>query len=459
MKERLTNNLGLKVLSIFLAFFVWLVVMNVSNPENVRSKEVPLEIENERVLAAAGKTYEVNGKNTVTVSYSVRARDEYKIRANDFRAYIDLAELYDVTGAVQVKVEVLNNKEIVSNVYAKTPTVRIETEDLRQKRFDLQATHYGELEDASYAVNDIALKPKYVYVNGPVSLVSQIDRVVVELNLSDLDSDVSGEISGIKAPEFIDTDGNKLNLGDRVTINNPQIEYTVTINRVKNLNLDFEVMGNVANGYRFTGVESNLKTVSVQGLKTTLANLNKITIPASALNIEGASSDRRVTVDLQQFLPEGVTIVGASGTAEVLLKVERLESRRFALSSSAITFDGADDGYQYVISPEKVELTVQGLSEDLDSLKPESFGAVLDVSKFEPGRSYPGKLTVTQSDVYDVLSYTDFTVITANEGEEVTPETTADPERDDPDAVPSSGHSAATNDTTDSAEETTADGS
>lgn len=50
MKEKLINNLGLKILSCFLAFFVWLVVVNVSNPEVTGSKEVPLEIVNEQVL-------------------------------------------------------------------------------------------------------------------------------------------------------------------------------------------------------------------------------------------------------------------------------------------------------------------------------------------------------------------------------------------------------------------------
>ena len=50
MKEKLINNLGLKILSCFLAFFMWLIVVNVSNPEVTGSKEVPLEIVNEQVL-------------------------------------------------------------------------------------------------------------------------------------------------------------------------------------------------------------------------------------------------------------------------------------------------------------------------------------------------------------------------------------------------------------------------
>ena len=50
-KGRLKNGkkscliiLGLKVLSVFLAFFVWLAVVNIKNPEDSDSKEVPLDI-------------------------------------------------------------------------------------------------------------------------------------------------------------------------------------------------------------------------------------------------------------------------------------------------------------------------------------------------------------------------------------------------------------------------------
>ena len=67
MKERLINNLGLKVLSVFLAFIIWLVVVNVSNPLVNRRREVTLDIENSEVLTAARRAYKISSKSTVTV--------------------------------------------------------------------------------------------------------------------------------------------------------------------------------------------------------------------------------------------------------------------------------------------------------------------------------------------------------------------------------------------------------
>ena len=76
MKERLTNNLGLKIMSVVLAVFMWLIMVNVSNPLVTDSQEVPVEVLNESILEESDLTYELVGKKTVTVNYEVRIRDQ-----------------------------------------------------------------------------------------------------------------------------------------------------------------------------------------------------------------------------------------------------------------------------------------------------------------------------------------------------------------------------------------------
>ena len=224
MKEKLLNNLGLKILSLFLAFFVWLVVLNVSNPVVTGSKEVSLDIVNGKVLEAAGRTYEISGKSTATVYYDVHAKDEYRVRSTDFRAYVDLAELYDVTGSVQVKVEVLNNKELISNAEAKPGVVRVSTEELQEKPFGLALHTSGEAADGYY-ISDVSLEPSKLTVEGPVSKVGSISYAGVEINVDGLSANEEGE----QVPIFYDANGNKLNISDRITVNPSAIRYQVTV--------------------------------------------------------------------------------------------------------------------------------------------------------------------------------------------------------------------------------------
>ena len=44
MKEKLTKNSGLKLVSLLCAFFVWLAVVNVANPVTTGTKEVPVAV-------------------------------------------------------------------------------------------------------------------------------------------------------------------------------------------------------------------------------------------------------------------------------------------------------------------------------------------------------------------------------------------------------------------------------
>lgn len=405
MKERLINNLGLKVLSIFLAFFVWLVVINVSNPEITRTKEVPLDIENGQVLQAANRTYELSGKNTATVTYNVRARDEYRIRATDFRAYIDLAELYDVTGSVPIKIEVLNNRELIQDAAARPGVARVTTEELQRKRFELVFNIPNDPAE-DYAINSTTATPEYVYVEGPASAVGLISTVGLEIPLNGNETE---DVVDSTVPVFYNANGSIIQ-NDRVSVSAEEIEYRIGISKIKNLNIDFQVVGTAAAGYQYAGVESSTRTISVVGLRTNLASINMITVPSSLLNVDGATEDRVIQVDLRNYLPEGVELAeGENPVIDIRLRVEPLENRTFRVQASNITMTGAAAAYDYRITPRQIEVIMQGLGEDLSSLNLSDLGIRMDVTGLEPG-THPGTLSFTLNEVFTVLSYTQFEI-------------------------------------------------
>lgn len=56
MKEKLTNNLALKLLSLALAAFLWMVVVNLDDPvTSVQFSNVPVEILHPEVVTSKGK--------------------------------------------------------------------------------------------------------------------------------------------------------------------------------------------------------------------------------------------------------------------------------------------------------------------------------------------------------------------------------------------------------------------
>ena len=396
MKERLTNNLGLKILSVVIAVFMWLIMVNVSNPLVSDSQEVTVEMINAEVLEKSNLTYEIIGKKTVTISYEVRIRDRYKISASDFYVYADLAEMYDVTGSVPVKIEV-NDRSVKA---------MMETEPLQKKRFYLTVNTIGQ-EEEGYVTGDVALNPEYIYVTGAESVIGQISSVGVELNVEGANSDMEGTTPVY----FYDANGNKLNLaGEQAELNLTEVNYSVTVLKVKNLALDFQVDGKVADGYRFTGVECSKKSIDVEGLKSALASMSTLTIPKEYLSIDGATSDVQVDVDLKELLPDNITIAGeADSMVHVTLKVEQLKKRTISYNVLNVKFEGERENYSYSFDADHVMLEIQGLEEDLDRLQENNIELSLDVTELGPGDHQAG-FDIQLDDGYELVKYDPITV-------------------------------------------------
>ena len=415
MKEKLTRNGSIKLISLLCAFFVWLAVVNVANPIKVSTEEVKVEFINGQVLEDANLTYEIVGKSTATISFKVRTKDEYKISASDFRAYADLSEMYDVTGAIPIKVEVLNHEELLESApVVKSPeVVKVKTEALQTKAFDLVAKPQGEAE-AGYQAGTVTMSPSQVSVKGPVSLVGQISSVGIEF---DVDGAVS-DVSGTATPVYFDANGNRLELGDSVTTLGGDFSYTMQILKVKSVPLDFVVTGEVAEGYRYTGVEASVTSVPVAGLKSDLASVGTISIQDPSLNIEGATEDKVCQIDLKSYLDSNLTIAGMSETTiQVTLKVEQLREKHFQADSKDITLIGRSDEYTYTIEKGRTEIVIRGLKEDLDSLSVEKMNIQADVSELSPG-NHTMQAQVDLDDAFEIVSYPEITVSVTKEEED-----------------------------------------
>lgn len=415
-----TNNLVLKISSLAVAFLVWIIVVNVSNPIVTRNISVPLNVVNANIITDAGKTYSLMGANSVTVSYEVRSRDQSRISASDFNASIDLGDMYDITGAVPIAVEVVNNKDLIIGAVASKPSiVRVSIEDLQRKEFTLTTKITGTPSDG-FSVGEVKLDKTNVVVTGPVSVIGQISQIGVEIDVSGLDSDESGRAE----LKYFDANGNAFVISDsRVSKSFDNVGYSLVMLNGRTLALNFDVGGTAAQGYKFTGAESTTKSIQVRGQPEVLEGLDSITVPASALSVEGATGDVNITVDIKNFLPANVTAVGDT-KVNVTLKVEALDKKSLTLTVNDLNIVGAKPGAATNIVPEKITVVVSGLSANLESVTNADLKATLDVSEMNSG-SNTGSLKFEPATGLSVDSYTPFEVIIGNHTSEKNETTTA----------------------------------
>ena len=94
--KRITNNWVLKIFSLCAAFFLWLLVMTVENPEDQKVfYNIPVRLINTNILTDENMVYEVIDKTEtvprVTVTAKKSIRDE--LSAADIVAEADFSHL------------------------------------------------------------------------------------------------------------------------------------------------------------------------------------------------------------------------------------------------------------------------------------------------------------------------------------------------------------------------------
>ena len=317
--------------------------------------------------------------------------------------------MYDITGAVPIAVEVVNNKDLIIGAVASKPSiVRVSIEDLQRKEFTLTTKITGTPSDG-FSVGEVKLDKTNVVVTGPVSVIGQISQIGVEIDVTGLDSDESGRAE----LKYFDANGNAFVISDsRVSKSFDNVGYSLVMLNGRTLALNFDVGGTAAQGYKFTGAESTTKSIQVRGQPEVLEGLDSITVPASALSVEGATGDVNITVDIKNFLPANVTAVGDT-KVNVTLKVEALDKKSLTLTVNDLNIVGAKPGAATNIVPEKITVVVSGLSANLESVTNADLKATLDVSEMNSG-SNVGSLKFELATGLSVDSYTPFEVIIGN---------------------------------------------
>ena len=90
----LMNNIGLKILALFLAVGLWMAVVNIDNPVVRKTMTVSVTMKNQDYITSMGKYLDTLGdSNTVTFSYTTTRSVWQNISASDFSATADLQKI------------------------------------------------------------------------------------------------------------------------------------------------------------------------------------------------------------------------------------------------------------------------------------------------------------------------------------------------------------------------------
>ncbi|MBP3569544.1 MAG: hypothetical protein J6K04_10315 [Lachnospiraceae bacterium] len=340
MKEKLTHNLGLKLLSVGLAALLWLVVINSQDPvETVIFEDIPVTIINEDALTAKDKIPEVVEGDKVSVVVEARRSICEKLTKDDIVAVADFEKI-SVTDAVPIDISVdAYYEDDVEIVRGMNQMMKLRLEDSMTKDFRVKISTTGQTRDG-YVIGDMIASPNMITLTGSSTQISKVKEVVLVVDIENIAMD--SQTTGV--PVIYDMNGDVVNSG-KVTMSTTEVSVTIPVLKTKTVKIVVNTVGEPAVGYEVGAISYQPDMVTVAG------TVEELVLLGSTLHAYCDITDQDGIVE------ENIEISS--------LWSDRLESLRLVDEDKlavTITMKPYEEK-ELEITPEDIE--IRGLSDDL----------------------------------------------------------------------------------------------
>ena len=402
LKEKILNNLALKIIAVLVAVLVWIIIVNVSDPsQRVTVSGISVELQNEEVLIDKGYIYQVENGNSISIVVKGPQSVVENLKSSDFYAYADLSERSPDSDTAKIYVsctneEIANKVDIVSQ---KLEYVQLAIDNKVDKDFPIQIDVVG-IPASGYVVGEYSTSPTTIKVTGAENIVSQIAYVEVSYDVESMNADVSDSVT----PVFYDAEGNVVK-ADKLELSKSDIQLQIEILPTKWIKVNYVVTGTPAEGYSLSGYTENLTSINVAARKDHLAGVAAIDIPSGVVDITDATGDKKITVSLAPYLPAGFKIVSSMTVLEVQTTIEKISDGIINIPVEDIVITGTDEQYLYEVTTVEgdavLEVGVKGVEEVINNITVEDLNPNINLSGKKDG-VHTVKVTLNSQDAYTI---------------------------------------------------------
>ena len=349
------------VLSIVIAFALWLYVISVVSPESDETfYDIPVSYQND-VLEERGLMI-VSETPTVTLHLKGNRSDLNELNAGNITILVDLAAI-QTPGTQLLRYTVSYPANLPSNAFetlSQTPNLlQLKVENKVKKTVPIQLDYMatsvpeGYIADKETPMMDTAV----VEISGPESVVEQITKAMIQVDLTDQTKSVVGAY-----PYVLCNDLDEPVDAAMVTTNVEEVNLTVNVQRVKELPLVVNVVdgGGATKDTCKIELQRETSTIWVSGSESKLRDLNEIEL--GTINLaEFREETNTLTFDL--VLPEGVNNMTGETQVTVILSFPDLGIKKLTINKAQFQAAGVPAGAEAVWISEMVDVELRGPKE------------------------------------------------------------------------------------------------
>ncbi len=368
MKNKLFNNIGLKLLALASAIVIWIIVVSVNDPVADKVyRDLKVKVINENVVTSKGKTYQIeNGTGNVSVTVRARRSVLSKLESKDIVATADLKEV-TLSNLIPIRVQIPDYEGRYQKVTVNPLNAEVVIEDIVSTKYPISVVTNGTLMGGMSLARTEA-DPQTVTISGPKSVVSSIERVEAPVDLKKISKDTVVKSKLI----LYDSEGNKIDQS-RLTNNVPDDGITVKVvvfpTKEVPIRIDQDKIKTPEGSY-LDDVKYEPGKMAIAGEKPVLDKTDHITIPADAFKLKKTLGEEEVTLNLGNYLPNGIKLAeDQDSTLVVTFSIARLGEKVYRVPVGSVIVNNLSEDFEIQYeNTDDLEVQVKGPQKTIENL-------------------------------------------------------------------------------------------
>ncbi len=397
-KQKLTENIGLKITSLIVAIILWFVVVNFTDPTGTTKIDgIQVRIINQEIITGNSKTLEVVDGTDMISSVTIRAPrtviKELGNSADNIIAVADMNTLMKDGISVPISISAAKYNDKIEIIRSSSDVLKVKIENKHTIQLPLTASTSGSIE-SGFILGNVVPAQNQIRISGPESVVNRIESAKVDVQVTGFTSDISTQADIM----LFDTNGDGIPTSN-LELNISSVKVDVEILATKKVPLLYSTIGVPKDGYGVTGeIECNPEMITIAGPSGIIDDITGIKVPAEVLNITGQSSDMLSIIDVKQYLPEGIRLAdGDNSKASITVFIEQFAEENFGVFLKNVSIENVPLGFEasFDIDDVNIDFTLVGLRKDLEKLSLgnlnyrvdfDDYALLHDVTEFKEGK-------------------------------------------------------------------------
>lgn len=378
MKERLSNNTKLKLISLLSAIVLWMYVMAVVDPEETKLfEDIPVSITNLNDLSDKDLVIYPDTEVTTSVYVTGKLSTIQKMSKEDISVYGQINN--PIEGKNEIYLKVTPAQRVTYEFKNSIAIVNLEKIITENKKIEVEVT--GNIKQDIDTIN-LENNNEEVEVSGPRSLVEKVEKIEAILNSNKQtdDFDISLDLKPVDK---------KGNIVSGVELKTSSLNAKVTLLKEKTVPIKVNIEGENTENYKLSQ-----DTVYIKGKRELVDKIEYI----STQPINLSSIPKNTTMDIDLIIPNGITsnIKSVSAT----LNISNSLTSEFIYNSNEVKIKNNVNNIDTsnIKIPDTITVNIE--YDDTEKIDKQDITLYIDLSK----ENSSGKYDIDYESNYDIKS-------------------------------------------------------